>query len=55
MNRKLATVMTLGAMLATGSANAGEVNMPKEGSYECRLIRKCVGWIRGCLRRALPK
>ena len=34
MNRKLAVVMTLGAMLAAGSAMAGKVNIPKEGSYE---------------------
>ena len=34
MNRKLAVVMTLGAMLAAGSVMAGKVNIPKEGNYE---------------------
>src|SRR5258705_5074525 len=34
MNRNLAAVVTLWAMLAAGNAVAGKVNMPKEGSYE---------------------
>jgi len=34
MNRNLAAVVTLCAMLAAGNAMAGKVNMPKEGSYE---------------------
>ena len=34
MNRELAAVVMLCAMLTTSSAMAGKVNMPKEGNYE---------------------